>query len=152
MVEAAIAIPVFVVLLIGATYLRELNMARAFTRLSARSCAWEHALGGCRGDQPAHCSASVESAHDGATPNLAETTRLKVGSADNPFSDIPIVRDALAGLFGDATHAQSEMTVPFPFDDRRAGVAAAETVVVCNTVPTDVLSIAKDLLCDHIDC
>lgn len=152
MVEATIALPVFIVLLIGATYLRDLYIARASTRLTARSCAWEYALEGCTGSTPAQCSSSIGSAHDGRVPNIAETVRAAVGNADDPFRDVPIVRDALAGLFGSSTSSAASATVPFPFDRARVGVATAQTTVVCNSVATEVLSIAKDLLCDHVPC
>jgi hypothetical protein len=152
MVEAAIAMPVLIMLLVGATYLRELYLARASTRLTARSCAWAHAMDGCRGSMPSACEGSMSAAHGDDVPQLADKVRVQVGSASDPFRDVPVVGEALASLFGEATHARADATVPYPFDAQRVGMATAETVVVCNTVPTSVLDLAKELLCDHVGC
>jgi hypothetical protein len=152
MVEATIALPVLIIVLIGATYLHELYLARAAVRLTSRSCAWSYAFDGCRGNPAPECTRSSESALDGVPPNIEDTVRQRLGRADNPFRDIPIVSDALAGLFGQATSAEAVATVPFPLDAERKGVARAETTVVCNSVPTDVLTIAKDLICEHLPC
>lgn len=151
MVEAMIAVPVFVVLLLGAMYLRELYLARAATRLTARSCAWTSALEGCPRDGAA-CSSTTGAAHDGQVPNIAEQVRARTGNSADPFRDVPIVRDALSGLFGSAITAEASRSVPYPFDDTRKGVARGETTVVCNSVPTDPISLAKELLCDHFPC
>ena len=154
MVEATIALPVLIVLLIGATYLRELYIARAGVRLAARSCAWAYALDGCNGSRPAQCatSPSLDSAYreNEAMPDIA--THVRAGNGDNPLRGVPVVSDALDALFGQSTHATSDTTVPFPFDAKRVGVAHAENVVVCNSVPTEVLDIAEDLLCEHLGC
>jgi hypothetical protein len=152
MVEATIALPVFIVLLIGATFLRALYIAQADTRLAARQCAWAYALDGCNGSEPAGCSSSIGSAHGGHVPNITERVRLQVGGADNPFRDVPVVRDALADLFGSSTSAAATASVPYPFDDDRAGIATAGATVVCNSVSTEVIAVAKELLCDHIPC
>lgn len=152
MVEATIALPVLILLLIGATFFRELHLARASVRLSARGCAWAYASQGCTGAQPDACDEAPEAAYDGQVPNIEQSTRARVTSADNPFEDVPVVSEALSGLFGRATRASSEATVPFPLDDERVGVAHAENVVVCNSVPTEVIDIAKELLCEHLGC
>lgn len=152
MVEATVALPVLIVLLIGATYLRELYVARAAVRLSARSCAWAHALDGCTGADPAACDTALQSAYAGEVPQIAAATQRRLSSASDPFRDVPVVRDALAGLFGRATHAESTAAVPFPLDAERVGVARAENVVVCNSIPTEVVDIAEDLLCDLLPC
>lgn len=150
MVEATIVLPVFILLLVGATYLRSLYIAEADTRLTARRCAWAYALKGCKGSRPENCQSSIGSAHDGDVPNIAERVKLKVGNSDNPFRDVPIVRDALDDLFGESTTAAASASVPFPLDETREGVASAEVTVVCNSVSTTVLDIAKELLCDHL--
>jgi len=152
MVEATIALPVFILLLIGATFFRTLYVTQSETRLTARSCAWAHALAGCEGDTPAGCTGSIGSAHDGRVPNIEENVKLQVGNGDNPFRDVPVVRDALAGLFGSSTTAVASATVPYPLDDERVGVATADTTVVCNSISTEIIDIAEDLLCDHLGC
>jgi hypothetical protein len=153
MAEALIALPVLVIVLIAATYLRELHLARASVRLSSRMCAWTYAAGGCRGEARSECNRpGFEDSHDGAVPDIEKATQQHMGRADNPLADVPLVGDALAGLFGKATTSESMATVPFPFDPQREGVARAETMEVCNTVPTTVDAIAKELLCDLIDC
>jgi hypothetical protein len=154
MAEALIALPVLIIVLVAAMYLRELHLARASVRLSSRTCAWTYALDGCRGGAPAECNEpGFEASHKSdAVPDIEKNTQQHLGRADNPLSDVPVVRDALAGLFGKATTSQSTATVPFPFDPERQGVARAETAVVCNTVPTTVFDIAKELLCEHIGC
>jgi hypothetical protein len=152
MVEATIALPVLIIVLIGATYLRQLYLARASTRLTSRSCAWSYALAGCRGSMAPECNGSPESAQDGKPPDIELAARQRTGRADNPFRDVPVVSDALAGLFGQATRAEANATVPFPLDAEREGVARADTTVVCNSVPTEVIDIAKELLCDHLPC
>lgn len=151
MVEATIALPVFILLLIGATFFRSLYVAQSETRLTARRCAWAHALGGCR-DAPAECTPSIGDAHDGRVPNIEENVKLQVGNGDNPLRDVPVVRDALAGLFGSSTTAVAAATVPYPLDAERVGVATADATVVCNSVSTEVLDIAEELLCDHLPC
>jgi len=153
MVEATIVLPMFILLLIGATFLRTLYIAQADTRLTARQCAWAYALEGCKGDEPAGCSPpSRGAAHDGRVPDIAEKVRIQVGDADNPFRNIPIVREALADLFGSSTSAAASATVPYPLDVERVGVATADATVVCNSVPTEVITIAKEQLCEHLPC
>lgn len=152
MVEATVALPVFILLLIGATFLRALYVAQSETRLTARRCAWTYALEGCKGAVPTECTSSIGSAHDGRVPDIAEKVRIQVGDADNPFRKIPIVREALADLFGSSTRAAASATVPYPLDVDRVGVATADATIVCNSVSTEVITIAKELLCDHLPC
>ena len=79
MVEATIALPVLIIVLIGATYLRELYLARASTRLTSRTCAWSYAVVGCRGDAASECTSSSASAHDDDPPNIEEKVQQRLG-------------------------------------------------------------------------
>lgn len=144
MVEAVIVIPVFILLLTGATYVRALHAARAETRLAARGCAWEHALTGCEGGSACGGLASNERA-DGL-PDLAQSARAQSGGGVDPFSDIPLLGDAFQTICGTSTRATIAARVPFPFDDALTGDATSENVVLCNAVPRTVLELARDLL------
>jgi len=87
---------------------------------------------------------------------MAHLGRRAAGQNQSPLADgvrdVPVVRDALAGLFGSSTTAVASATVPYPLDDERVGVATADTTVVCNSISTEIIDIAEDLLCDHLGC
>ena len=151
MVEATIVAPVLVLLLFGATYVRELYVARASMRLTARNCAWHYALRGCQGEAPAECSPSVDAVSGEGLPNVADVAR-QTGDGVDPFSDIPVLGETFRMLFGTSTRATATVQVPYPLDDQRVGVASAESVVLCNSVRTDVFDIAKRWLCDRLGC
>jgi hypothetical protein len=148
MVEATIVVPVFIVLLIGATYLRQLYVVRAETRLTARRCAYVYAIHGCRGRLPEECREDPPAAWAEAGPDIARTARVQAGGDVDPFSDVPVLGEAFRMLFGTSTRAIATAQVPFPFDAERVGIARGEVVVLCNSLPTDVFNIARDWLCD----
>src|SRR6187200_583141 len=62
MIEALIALPVFLAVAIALPLLHERYAARQRAGLIARSCAFAHAYTGCAGDAPAQCAAMLGSA------------------------------------------------------------------------------------------
>lgn len=146
MVEALLVTPILIIVLVGGIYLRELYLARAGTRLAARACAWELAMRGCEGGTPPSCTAQAIPADPTGLPEIAATAKSHVGGRVDPFSEFPILGGAFRALFGTSAQAGASAHVPFPFGDGRAGVASSQTVVLCNSVPRDVLETAIDWL------
>lgn len=146
MVEAMLVIPVLIIVLAGAAYLRELSVARASARLAARACAWQSAMRGCEGDASAACATPLPSHDDTRLPDIAATARAQAGGQVDPFGEFPILGEAFAALFGRSTRATATASVPFPFDRERVGVASSEAVVQCNSMPTGVLDVASKWL------
>jgi Flp pilus assembly protein TadG len=146
MVEAMLVLPILIIVLTGATYLRELYLARASTRLVARACAWEMAMRGCEGGTPASCTASASAPDTSGLPSIPTTAKAEIGGSVDPFSDFPILGEAFVALFGTSTHATASAQVPFPFDEARVGVASSETTVACNSLPRSVLEMATQWL------
>jgi hypothetical protein len=146
MVEALLVVPILIIVLTGATYLRELYLARASTRLTARACAWQMAMRGCEGGAPASCTTSASTPATDDLPTIPTTAKSEVGGNVDPFSEFPILGEAFAALFGTSTRATAAAQVPFPFDERRVGVASSETTVACNSLPKSVLEMAEQWL------
>lgn len=144
MVEAMLVFPVLIIVLVGAAYVRDLTLARASTRLAARACAWQAAMGGCDGDSA--CATQPLNGNDDGLPDIAATARARAGGQADPFGKFPILGDAFAALFGRSTRATATASVPFPFDREKAGVAHSEAVVQCNSVPSSVIDMATDWL------
>jgi hypothetical protein len=146
MVEAMLVLPILIIVLTGAMYVRELHLARASTRLTARACAWQMAMRGCEGGAPASCTTSASAPDTSGLPTIPTTAKNEVGGTVDPFGDFPILGDAFAVLFGTSTNATASAQVPFPLDEDRVGVASSVTTVACNSLPRSVLEMATQWL------
>jgi hypothetical protein len=155
MVEAVIALPVLIALLVALSSLHGSLAARQRALGSARHCGFAHALGGC-GEVPAVCQAPPM---PGAAPapdprsDVAAIAR-DAGASSSVFGDVPLLGDALAALLGDTIEARGSAATRQRADGVEHRVEGA-LLLVCNERPRDVLAIAGDLFCRHLpllDC
>jgi hypothetical protein len=155
MVEAVIALPVLVALLVALSFLHGLLAARQRALASARHCGFAHALGGC-GDVPAACQAPPAGGaapEPGAETDVAAIAR-DAGGDSGVFDDLPLLGEALAAVLGDTIEARASVATR----ERTGGVerrVEGALLLVCNERPRDVLAIARALFCRHLpllDC
>lgn len=152
MVEGTIMVPVFIILWVGVVYLQQLYAARGLARMEARRCAFEHAMSGCDGT-PESCSAAPNVSTEQVATADKIVTHARTGTDDfDPFQKVPVLGDAFRMLFGTTTGSTVEKRVPFPFNDQLAGVARGQVVLLCNSKPATVFELAKQVICEELEC
>lgn len=161
MVEAVIVVPVLGILLIGSMFMHRYYITTQELRLTARRCAWQHAMAGCGDKLPAGCDGYLGGASS-ATPGDADSAQLRgltEGSSAQPddggvLSDIPLLGDAIDALFGTTTIARGERDLPTPWSGQ-ARKAHGEMAVLCNTHPVDIEAEIEKMFCKLVplgDC
>jgi hypothetical protein len=161
MIEAVMVAPVLGILLIGSMFMYRFYMDTQELRLTARRCAWQHAMAGCGDKLPAGCEAylggaSSAPAGDADSAQLRGLTDGSGGDAggDGVLSDIPLLGDAIDGLFGTTTIARGERDIPTPWSGQ-ARKARGEMAVLCNTQPVDIEAEVEKMFCNLVplgDC
>lgn len=142
-VEAAVSIPVLVILFFGILYAHAHADARQRARIEARRCTWEHALEGC-GEVPNGCEALAHSSERAPADASADSAARRVidgARSSSLLGRVPFFGEALDGLLGPATELVAERTV------RRAGFegsAAARFHLLCNAKPTSPSNAVRD--------
>jgi hypothetical protein len=161
MIEAVMVAPVLGILLVGSIFLYQVYKDTQELRLTARRCAWQHAMAGCGDKLPAGCDAylggaSSAPAGDADSAQLRGLTGGSGGEApgNGMLSDIPLLGDAIDGLFGTITIARGERDIPTPWS-WQAGKAQGEMAVLCNTQPVDIEAEVETMFCELVplgDC
>jgi hypothetical protein len=64
------------------------------------------------------------------------------------LEDIPVLSDALAGLFGTSTYAESTRRLGVPWRADQDAVTRGALRLACNERPRDVLEAAKQAVCN----
>jgi hypothetical protein len=153
MVEAVIALPVFIVILIGVFYVRDQVLARQDAQAQARSCAWQYSANNCT-EMPAGCEGVLGAlTKDGASG--AALTKALAGGADSALGSVgnELVDAALGGLLDDALSSALGSSVPAAAtrEVARPALYGGGTAVVkgrytlaCNLAPTTPGEVAKD--------
>jgi hypothetical protein len=152
MIEAVVVLPVLLLLLFCVGFTRERYLGRQRAALSARACAWAHAIAGCGATPPA-CTTAVEAAPADDPDSLAIIDGARAAAsarAIDVFDGIPVLGDAVRGLFGTYTGARALSATPLPWDRARQVVDRSELVLLCNERPRDVLAAAQNVFCTHV--
>lgn len=68
-VEAVIAFPVFVIVLLALTYMRDQAVATQAAEQQARTCAWLYSAQNCEGNIPAGCESVLGEPHSPDVPD-----------------------------------------------------------------------------------
>jgi hypothetical protein len=150
-VEAALVLPVLGLALIGVMFLRQLHAAQDEARRLARRCALEFATAGC---EPARTTpecrdvlSSTQLASGGA-----DARRLRQAAGDRDtfgVFDLPLISEAIAGLFGTAVRAEVAREVSGPWAAAPAQVTVAYAVL-CNDRPRDVGAAIERVFCEMV--
>jgi hypothetical protein len=161
MVEAVIVAPVLGILLIASMFMYRFYANTEELRLTARRCAWQHAMAGCGDKLPAGCDgylAGVGSAAAGDA-DAAQLRGLTEGSGSDEaggsvLSDVPLLGDAIDALFGTTTVARGERDVRTPWSGE-ARKARGQMALLCNTRPVDIDAEIEKMFCKLVplgDC
>jgi hypothetical protein len=161
MMEAVMVAPVLGILLVGSMFLYHVYTETHELRLTARRCAWQHAMTGCGDKLPPGCQSYLGGASSAPTGD-ADSAQLR-GLADGSdgeavggglLSDIPLLGDAIDGLFGTTTIAQGEGDIATPWTGQ-ARKMRGEMAVLCNTQPVDIGAEVEKMFCKLVplgDC
>lgn len=155
MVEAVILLPVLAVILFGILFVQEHASATQSARGKARRCAWQHAVGGC-GEIPEGCgdtdhqetqrTTPPADAMDAASAQDPDAAVEAVAAETSMLVDVPLIGDAIDGLFGTAT----SFTVSR--DVERAGLAgnaSGRVYLLCNARPTTPWNVVRQTFCEN---
>ena len=152
MVEAVIVLPVLAILLFGILYVKAFAIAQQSARVTARRCAWQHAMNGC-GEIPAGCENLDHAASKRAASAVGEAAADADGALDKvidkaagtglPFA-LPLIGDALEGLFGAATQFTASREVR---RGRDTVEAQGRFYLLCNAKPMSPRKAIETLFC-----
>lgn len=153
MIEALIALPILFALLVGVSFMRELYGARQAVLAEARRCALSYAAAGCGGEAPDGCEGIVgpgpRVGDDAQSTTLLDATRAAyAGSAFQLLESVPVLGDALSGLFGTTTQARAQRSVPGPGLAREPLLVKGGMLLLCDERPVGVLELAKQAVCN----
>jgi hypothetical protein len=153
MVEAVIVAPVLGILLIGSLFLYQWYINGQQARLVARRCAWEHAMTGCGNPPPAGCERYLGATAAASDPQADQLRALaddaNRGGGESVLSHVPLLGNAIDGLFGTTTQADVGREVQAPWGKPKIQVRG-EMVVLCNTQPVDVGDAIEKIFCDAL--
>jgi hypothetical protein len=154
MVEAVIVIPVLGILLVAVPFVYERYATRQEALATARRCAFVYAAGGCR-EVPPGCddllSPENAPAPDAQTDVLGQARRG--GSGGDVFDEVPELAGALEAILGETAYADVERALRPRWG--KSEQVRAHLAVACNERATDVIDIARRVLCTHVpilDC
>lgn len=138
---------VLAVLLLGVVYLPRLYGTALSSLALARRCALQHASNGCDRDAvPEACAGLLQT----STGSASEAGALH-GIADASPLPLPVLADAIDGLFGSRTGAIAKRDVRGPTPEARGSGGepairvAAGFQVLCNARPQSPSQLARDL-------
>ncbi len=147
-VEIVVMLPLFVVLLLGATHVHELGLARQQALSDARGCAFYYAVNGCTEEAAAHPICKGRSPRRGSpltNDEAGQDTKSHHGVIET-LGSWQIVDTLVTGLFGQGSSASSVRTVP-GFMSRQERKVSGSFYVVCNTVSESWSDKAEDFMC-----
>jgi hypothetical protein len=153
MIEALIALPALLALLLGVSLVREIYVAKQLALADARRCALLHAASGCGPRVPEGCNdvllAGPQLADDGsAFAILTATNAVSARDALHLLDGMPDFAAALNGLFGTTTGAHAVRDVHLPGPSREARPVTGGMVLACNERETNVLGAVKRAACE----
>jgi hypothetical protein len=153
MVEAVIALPLFIVVFVSVLYVRDLVLVHQRAKAEARSCAWLYSAKSCA-EIPPGCAGVVGAPSDAVTSE--EETLVKgvtdgLGEVGSPVGSAvaELVKPAIQAAFGRSVTATARQLIPRPglFGGGQKEVAASYGLA-CNlahSTPEEVAADAWDL-------
>jgi hypothetical protein len=142
-------LPVLGLLLVGTLFIGRAYLAHQRALVAARSCAFEYAVNGCR-DVPPTCAGLVERAQseEGQRHSAAilATTRAQVPGDLDVFEEIPVLGDALSGLFGTTARVQVPVALRLPWSQEQTVHVDGLIALACNEHPRSVSSEIERML------
>jgi hypothetical protein len=158
MIEALLALPALLALLLGVSLVQQLYLAKQAALSQARRCALLHAAAGCGGELPAGCEGVLDAGaplpDEGRTSSILGATRNAYAGSTFPLlENVPVLGDALGALFGTTTLAQAQRSVRLPGPSGATRVLTGGLTLVCNERETDVFDAAQQVLsrCADLD-
>ncbi len=151
-VEAVIALPLLILLLIGISYVHHLYAAKQQTLLAARKAAWTQAISGCTSGPSATTGST--GTPGGAIPSYV--AQHGAHSDDNSLAKIPVVGEALSNLILPGTSSVASASVQRPTQlDGGVDTLSTESYVGCNEphrdAHKDALGVFTDLVSSKLD-
>ncbi len=148
MVEAVIALPLFVVVFVSVLYVRDLVLVRQSARAEARSCAWLYSAKSCA-EIPPGCAGILGAPADAHTREEATLVR---GVTDG-LAGVPdpvggavkgLVKPAIVATFGRSVKATARHDVARPglFAGGRNEISESYDLA-CNLAPSTVEQVAS---------
>jgi hypothetical protein len=152
-VEAVIMLPVLGILFVGTLFIGRAYLAHQRALVAARSCAFEYAVNGCR-NVPVTCTGLTDNAQseDGQRHSAAllATTRARVPGGIDVFEEIPVLGDALSGLFGTTARVQVPVALRLPWSQEQTVRVDALIALACNEHPRSVTSEIERMLHEYL--
>ena len=155
MVEAVIALPVFVIVFLALTYMRDQAIATQAAEQQARTCAWLYSAQNCLGDAPAGCADVLGEPHvpDMPDPDVAGALDEGLkgieqgGQAGELVSGVvgKLLAPALLAAFGREVDAEATRLVDrSPLFGEGQKVVGGRYRLACNLTPKEPEDVAKD--------
>ncbi len=149
MVEAVIALPLFIVVFVSVLYVRDLVLVHQRAKAEARSCAWLYSAKSCA-EIPPGCAGVVGAPSDAVT---SEEETLVSGVTEG-LADVPdpvgsavgaLVEPAIRAAFGRSVTATARHDIPRPglFGGGKKEVSASYGLA-CNLAHTTPAQVAAD--------
>jgi len=148
-VEAVVALPVLVLLFIGAFYLHDLTKAKSAALTQARTCAWLYSANNCsKEDLPAECTGVVSdpSAISWSNPEL-EGKKDALGGIGRGVGSFltAVLQPVLDAVFGEAASAHVSRVVHQPSIFGGSTMATTGNYrIACNVSETTLKTVAGD--------
>jgi len=155
LIEAAVALSVLLTLLVGASYVQRLYLARQSALIDARRCAFLYAAAGCGDERPTGCDGVLEGTDAPSSDPDADAITASIrdhqsSTALDVLEQVPVLSAAIAGLFGTKTRALATRQVRSPFQAEDDRVLSGGVVLLCNERPIDPVAAAKAVMCSKI--
>jgi len=112
-VEAAIVLPVFVILFISVYYVRNNILAKQTAEIHARSCAWAYSKNNCE-SIPAGCENDLYEVWEGEALSNEIGTWLHLKDGPIKSAVMLVLNPVLKAVFGHALNATTETTFERP--------------------------------------
>lgn len=135
-------LPVLGILFVGTMFVGRAYLEHQRALVAARSCAFEYVVDGCR-DVPATCAGLADNTQSTEgqqhSAEILATTRARVPSEIDVFEEIPVLGDALSGLFGTTARVRVPVELKLPWSQQHTVHAGALIALACNEHPRDVM-------------
>jgi hypothetical protein len=150
-VEAALVLPVLALALFGVMFLRTYYAAGDDARRLVRRCALEFAMAGCDAERVARdCARRVSAARPEADREETRALRRSAEAGDRfGVLALPLIRDAVDGVFGTTARAHAERALARPWSRSPAQVTE-DYAVVCDSAPPDLREAIARVFCDLV--
>lgn len=161
-VEAAVVLPVFIVIFCGLVVIHRLYDAKFSAMTEARECAWAYANGGCE-SAPENCriegargvglqgildgNAAAAARFDDEMASVGRRHGSSVGSAAEAIGEVSQFATQIMGIgSGFTATASRDYGMPSVYGGGSRSIAAGYASL-CNEKPMDILDLTKRFYC-----